>query len=153
MTNAYYENASIKEQYAAATSAASISQTRAQSGAASAGFTKGGPLQSDSGGGGGDDMLEARVAKLEANVEDIKTNLAEARVDIRDLRKTSAEAARDVAVILQKQVDMDEKLSKKPSTSEMTTAITSAINRQIVWMIVTVLSIAGLTLTAARLLF
>lgn len=59
-------------------------------------------------------MLEVRVAKLESNVEDIKANLSEARVDIRDLRNTSSGTSRDVAVILQKQLDIDEKLSKNP---------------------------------------
>lgn len=108
--------------------------------------------QHGSGNGGGDDML-VRIAKLEANVEDIKANLAEARADIRDLRKTSADTSRDVAVILQKQVDVDEKLSKKPSVSEMNTSITSAVNRQIVWTIFTAIAIAGLSLTVARLLF
>ncbi|WP_240431466.1 hypothetical protein [Pectobacterium parmentieri] len=105
------------------------------------------------GGGGGDDMLEVRVAKLEANVEDIKANLAEARADIRILREASAQTSRDVAVILQKQLDVDEKLSKKPSVSEMTTAITSAVNKQIIWTILTAISVAGLTLAVAKLLF
>lgn len=66
------------------------------------------------GGSGGGEMIEVRVAKLESNVEDIKTNLSEARVDIRDLRNTSSGTSRDVAVILQKQLDIDEKLSKNP---------------------------------------
>ncbi|AYH12559.1 hypothetical protein C5E24_06655 [Pectobacterium parmentieri] len=98
-------------------------------------------------------MLEVRVAKLEANVEDIKANLAEARADIRILREASAQTSRDVAVILQKQLDVDEKLSKKPSVSEMTTAITSAVNKQIIWTILTAISVAGLTLAVAKLLF
>lgn len=104
------------------------------------------------GNGGGDDML-VRIAKLEANVEDIKANLSEARADIRELRKNSADTSRDVAVILQKQIDIDEKLSKKPSISEMSSAITSAVNKQIVWTILTAIGIAGISLTAARLMF
>ncbi|HGE8163232.1 TPA: hypothetical protein ACGD1P_003388 [Salmonella enterica] len=48
------------------------------------------------GGSGGGEMLEVRVAKLESNVEDIKANLSEARVDIRDLRNTSSGTSRDV---------------------------------------------------------
>ena len=96
------------------------------------------------GDGGGDDMLEARVAKLEANVEDIKANLAEARADIRDLRNAFSDTKRDVAVILQKQVDIDEKLSKKPSLSEVNSAISSAVNKQIAWTVATGLAILGL---------
>lgn len=66
-----------------------------------------------SGNGGGDNMLEARVAKLEADVENIKTNLMETRADIRDLTKNSASTKTDVSTILQKLVDIDEKLSNK----------------------------------------
>lgn len=95
-------------------------------------------------GGGGNGMLEVRVAKLEANVEDIKANLAEVRADVRDLRNSSAQTSRDVAVILQKQVDIDEKLSKKPSLSEVNSAISSAVNRQILWTVATGLALLGL---------
>ncbi|MGU9865418.1 hypothetical protein [Kluyvera ascorbata] len=103
------------------------------------------PHTKDHGGnGGGDDMLEARVAKLEANVEDIKANLAEARSDIRDLRNAVADTKRDIAVILQKQVDIDDKLSKKPSVSEVNSAISSAANKQIAWTVATGLAILGL---------
>lgn len=71
----------------------------------------------ESGGGGGDDggdgMLEPRVAKLEADVENIKINLLEARTDIRELTKNSSSTKTDVSTILQKLVDIDEKLSNK----------------------------------------
>ncbi|WP_255986258.1 MULTISPECIES: hypothetical protein [Klebsiella pneumoniae complex] len=105
------------------------------------------------GGDGGDGMLEVRVAKLEANVEDIKANIAEVRADVRDLRNSSAETRRDVAVILQKQVDIDEKLSKKPSISEMNNAISSAVNKQIIWTVATMLAISGISMTVAKLIF
>lgn len=58
-------------------------------------------------------MLEARVAKLEADVENIKINLSEARVDIRELTKNSSSIKTDVSTILQKLVDIDEKLTNK----------------------------------------
>lgn len=58
-------------------------------------------------------MLEARVAKLEADVENIKVNLAEARSDIRDLKTITAGTSKDVGVVLQKLVDIDEKISSK----------------------------------------
>lgn len=98
----------------------------------------------DGGNGGGGSMLEARVAKLEADVENIKTNLSEARADIRDLRISLDKTNRDVAVILQKQVDIDDKLSKKPSLSEVQNAISSAVNKQIVWTVGTGIAILGL---------
>ncbi len=94
-------------------------------------------------------MLEARVAKLEADVENIKLNLAEARSDIRELVGTAASTKADVSVILQKLIDIDKDLSKKPSTSDMTSAIASATTRQIIWTIGIALAILGL----ARFMF
>ncbi|MCZ5921523.1 hypothetical protein O5287_28380 [Escherichia coli] len=74
----------------------------------------------------------------------MKTNLAEMRADIRDLRNALSDTRRDVAVILQKQIDIDEKLSKKPSLSEVNSAISSAVNKQIAWTVATGLAILGL---------
>jgi len=65
------------------------------------------------GNGGGGNMLEARVARLEANVENIKVNLSEARADIRELTRNSSSTKSDASTILQKLVDIDEKLSNK----------------------------------------
>ncbi|WP_308891029.1 hypothetical protein [Enterobacter hormaechei] len=70
--------------------------------------------------------------------------MADIKTDNRKLSSDTSDIRKDVAVILQKLVDIDEKLSKKPSNSEMTTAITSAVNRQIVWTIVTALAVLGL---------
>ncbi|WP_247604398.1 hypothetical protein [Citrobacter freundii] len=69
--------------------------------------------KSDGGNGGGGSMLEVRVAKLEADIENIKINLSEARTDIRELTKNSASTRTDVSTILQKLVDIDEKISNK----------------------------------------
>ncbi|HFG4793923.1 TPA: hypothetical protein ACIVHZ_005000 [Salmonella enterica subsp. enterica serovar Thompson] len=71
------------------------------------------------GNGGGGAMLEARVAKLEADVENIKTNLAEARSDIRELNKNYASIKTDVSVLLQKTVEIDTALSKKPTADSL----------------------------------
>ncbi|EOA7112172.1 TPA: hypothetical protein ACYTKB_003941 [Escherichia coli] len=65
--------------------------------------------------GGGNGMLEVRVAKLEADVENIKINLAETRADVRELTKITSSIKTDVSTILQKLVDIDEKLSHKAS--------------------------------------
>lgn len=95
-------------------------------------------------GGGGDGMLEARVAKLEASVEDIKTNLAEIKADVREIRNSASNISRDVAVILQKQIDIDEKISNKASVNDMNATISSAINKQILWTIATGIALLGL---------
>lgn len=96
-------------------------------------------------------MLEARVAKLESDVENIKTNLAEARGDISILRESSASTSRDVAVILQKMVDVDDKLSKKPSKNDVEVMLVSTTNKLILWLIATSVALLGLGLAAARL--
>lgn len=72
-------------------------------------------FEHDGGNGGGGNMLEARVAKLEADVENIKVNLSEARMDIRELTKSSASIKTDISTVLQKLKDIDEKLSTKAS--------------------------------------
>ncbi|HHL0178381.1 hypothetical protein [Klebsiella pneumoniae] len=96
------------------------------------------PLYGSSG-GGGDDMLEARVAKLEADVENIKTNLAEARVDIRELVGTSSTTKTDVSTILQKLVDIDEKIGSKAEKD----FVDSQVSGLKVWMLgILLLSIA-----------
>ncbi len=44
-------------------------------------------ITSESGGGGGGFMLEARVAKLESDVEHIKFTMQEIKDDVRELRR------------------------------------------------------------------
>ncbi|MBG2329648.1 hypothetical protein SB00048_02955 [Klebsiella variicola] len=84
-------------------------------------------------------MLEVRVAKLEANVEDIKANLAEARSDIRNLVGTTSATKTDVSTILQKLVDIDEKLAKKAGED----FVNSQVSGLKVWMLgILLLSIA-----------
>lgn len=45
------------------------------------------PHEETRGGGDGGNMIEARVAKLEAHVENVIIHLSELRLDIRELRK------------------------------------------------------------------
>ncbi|WP_313471252.1 hypothetical protein [Atlantibacter hermannii] len=73
----------------------------------------------DGGSGGGDGMIEARVAKLEADVENIKTNLAETRADVRELTKNYASIKTDVSVLLQKTTEIDSALAKRPTADAM----------------------------------
>ncbi|HIC8921025.1 TPA: hypothetical protein ACW7ZP_004003 [Klebsiella pneumoniae] len=77
----------------------------------------------------GGDNMETRIALLESDVARIKGDISEIKAGTQKLSSDTADIKKDVAVILHKIVDIDEKLSKKPSNSEMTTAITSAVNR------------------------
>lgn len=74
-----------------------------------------------SGGGndGGGGMFEARVAKLEADVDNIKTNFAETREDIRELTKNYASLKADTSVLLQKATEIDAALAKRPTADSM----------------------------------
>ncbi len=88
--------------------------------------------------------MDKRIAVLESDVAHIKIDISDIKADNRKSSTDAADTKKDVAVILQKLIDIDEKLSKKPSHSEMTTAITSAVNKQIIWTIVTAIGVLGL---------
>lgn len=75
------------------------------------------------GGGGGDNMLEARVAKLESDVENIKANLSEARADIRELTKLANVTNTNTVSILEKIVFIEEKISTKAGRDFLDTKI------------------------------
>ncbi|MFP7606999.1 hypothetical protein [Serratia quinivorans] len=92
----------------------------------------------------GGNNMETRVAILEADVGHIKTDIAKLKDDLSKTKDDISDIKRDVAVILQKMVDIDKDLSKKPSSSEMTSAITSATNKQIIWTIGIAMAILGL---------
>ena len=92
---------------------------------------------------GGDDM-EKRIAVLEAEVAHIKSDVAELKGDVKKIRDDVATTTRDMAVVLQKLVDIDANLLKKPSTSEMSSAISSAANKQICWTIGVAFAILGI---------
>lgn len=70
---------------------------------------------SDGGNGGGGDML-TRIVKLESDVGHIKDNTLFVRDQMLKVSSDASDAKRDTAVLLQKSVDFDASLSKKPST-------------------------------------
>ncbi len=144
MSQAYYEHPNLGEILTDAAKSSSFhGLTDIQ--ASSVSTQSSGMLQSSSSGGGGDGrLLGVQVAKLQSDVENIKSNLSETRADVSRLRESSADTARDVAVVLQKIVDVDEKLSKKPSNSEVQTLISSAVNKQILWTIGTGFALLGI---------
>ncbi|HFU9901042.1 TPA: hypothetical protein ACH7RI_001365 [Escherichia coli] len=143
MKHDYYEAPNLTEKLEQAEKSSSLYTNPISQSSGMSGMNMG-MLQSSGGGAGSNNMLEARVARLEADVENIKTNLSEARSDISRLRDISADTSRDVAVVLQKIVDVDEKLSKKPSKSEVQTLISTAVNKQILWTIGTRFALLGI---------
>ncbi|MEG1468253.1 MAG: hypothetical protein RSA68_03075 [Hafnia sp.] len=102
-------------------------------------YTSSGGKTTNNGGGG----MEKRLAVLEAEVSHIKTDVADIKSDLKKVQTETSNLSRDVAVILQKVVDIDSNISKKPSSSEMTAAIASATNKQIIWTIGIAMAILG----------
>lgn len=98
-------------------------------------------------------MFEARIARLESDVENIKTNLSETRSDVSRLRDTAAGIEKDVAVVLHKVSEANENLSKKPSKSEVESLIASAVNKQIAWTVGIGFTLLALGLGIAKLIF
>ncbi len=92
----------------------------------------------------GGDNMERRLAILEIEVAHIKGDVSELKADVKKIETDVANTSRDMAVVLQKLIDIDNNLSKKPSASEMTSAIVSATNKQIIWTIGIALAILGL---------
>ncbi|AWK42632.1 hypothetical protein [Photorhabdus laumondii] len=58
-----------------------------------------GDLPFKTGGGGGGDMLEARVARLESDVEHIKKSIDEIKLDFRDAKKDISATTKKLAEI------------------------------------------------------
>lgn len=71
------------------------------------------------GGGGGDDMLEARVAKLEVDVGYIRRDVNELRTDVKSINQ-------NMIAVLERLESIKENLSKKPSTDTVDKKITDA---------------------------
>ncbi|HGH7261658.1 TPA: hypothetical protein ACHQNL_001376 [Serratia marcescens] len=92
----------------------------------------------------GGDNMETRIAVIEASVGHIKADITTLKDDVGNTKADISEVKRDVAVILQKLVDIDTNLSKKPSTSEVSAAIATATNKQIIWTIGIAMAILGL---------
>ncbi|ENL4043663.1 hypothetical protein JY549_17095 [Serratia marcescens] len=88
--------------------------------------------------------METRIAVIEASVGHIKADITTLKDDVGNTKADISEVKRDVAVILQKLVDIDTNLSKKPSTSEVSAAIATATNKQIIWTIGIAMAILGL---------
>ncbi|EAB1772033.1 hypothetical protein ACMCO3_001557 [Salmonella enterica] len=99
---------------------------------------------SKNGGDGGDGMYEARIAKLESDVESIRKDVSDLRSDIRSVSSDITAISRDTAVMLQKLVDIDSKLSTKPSIDSVDAKITSSANKQIIWTVGSIITAIGI---------
>lgn len=77
--------------------------------------TTSGDTSSNSSGGG--DNMERRLAVLEAEVSHIQSDVSELKSESKTLLTTTLETKGDVKVILQKLVDLDEKIAGKAGTS------------------------------------
>ncbi len=91
------------------------------------------------GNGGGGSMLEARVAKLEADIEYIKRDIADIKIEQRTITANTSTSSSDIKVVLQKLVDIDTSLTSKASKD----FVESVVSGMKVWMLgILLLSIA-----------
>lgn len=63
----------------------------------------------------GGDNMESRITALETDVANIKISISDIKEDTRKISSDATDAKRDTAVLLQKTLDFDASLSKKPS--------------------------------------
>ncbi|MGG2143469.1 hypothetical protein [Symbiopectobacterium sp. RP] len=77
-------------------------------------------------GGGGDDMLETRVAKLESDVEYIKRDVSDLKTDVRGLSNDVSAIKVDVAKSLQTIADINGRMALKSD-------ITTSANKLLMW--------------------
>ncbi|MBD1229243.1 hypothetical protein [Xenorhabdus griffiniae] len=79
-----------------------------------------GDLPSKIGGGdGGDEMLEARVARLESDVEHIKTTMNDMKSDLKSVTSDIGVVKTDVALILQKMDNLSSSVESKANNSDV----------------------------------
>jgi len=80
----------------------------------------------DGGNGGGESMLESRVAKLESDVSYIKSNVAELKLSVLALSNTASSLDKSMAVVIEKLTSIKDSLDKKPSTDAVEKKISDA---------------------------
>lgn len=71
------------------------------------------------GGGGGNDMIEARVAKLEADVSYIRRDVEELKTDVKSV-------SQNMIIVLERLEAIKDSLAKKPSADTVDKKITDA---------------------------
>lgn len=103
--------------------------------------TTGDTLDYSPGGGGN---MEKRIAVLESEVSHIKSDVSDIKTDVKKIQENISNINKDMAVALQKLIDIGNNLSEKPNTSEMKAAIASSINKQIIWTVGLAIAILGL---------
>lgn len=78
------------------------------------------------GGDGGASMIEVRVAKLEADVEHIKTDVSELKLTMLKVEGTVGSIDKNLAVLIEKFTGLQESVDKKPSSDAMDKKISDA---------------------------
>lgn len=97
--------------------------------------------KSDENDGKWNDMLEARVAKLESDIGYIKRELSEVRADIRELKIDIGTIKTELALI---KLQCHEIKNHMVVSSELTAAINSAAHKHLFWTIAAIATALGL---------
>lgn len=91
----------------------------------------------------GDDMSE-RIAKIEQSLEHLSTVIDSVNIKLDKVLEAASDAKTVNTVMMDKFVEYDKKLDKKPSKDEVEKLLAQGTNKQIYWTIATLLVIAGI---------
>lgn len=95
-------------------------------------------FKSDGGDGGGGGMIEARVAKLESDINYIRRDVDEIKADVKSV-------SQNMTIVLERLESIKESLNKKPSTDVVDKKISDAKLSQIIWTIGSVLTLISVS--------
>jgi len=91
----------------------------------------------------GEDMSE-RIAKIEQRLDHLSAAIDSVNAKLDRVLETATDTKTVNTVIMDKFVEYDKKLDKKPSKDEVEKLIAQGTNKQIYWTIGTLLVLAGI---------
>lgn len=91
----------------------------------------------------GDEMSE-RIAKIETSIEHLVASINAMDAKLTAIGNTTSDIKAGNAAIIEKFVEYEKKLDKKPSKDEVDSKITGQANKQIIWSITSLLVIIGI---------
>lgn len=92
------------------------------------------------------EMMSERIAKIEQRLEHLTATIDVVNGKLDRILEASANAKTVNTVILDKFVEYDKKLDKKPSKDEVEKLISQGANKQIVWTVGILVVLAGLAM-------
>lgn len=119
MSQNYYEDPNLGERLEAAAKSSSLHTGSMAQAAGVSGLSMSMLQSSGSGNGGGSNMLEPKVAKIESDVACIRRDVDDLKTDVKSID-------RNVIMVLERMEAIKESLSKKPSSDAVDKKISEA---------------------------